>query len=273
VRLLTWNLNGRRHVEKQLAAIAGRSPDIVALQEVTARSIALLRAALSEVGLHHVIDSFATSAPWAAVGPRRYGVLIASRFSLTPVASARVVPWPERIVSAAVALPNGAVTIHTTHIPPGSSNGWMKVEMLEAVSAVVSDPSDVPCILCGDFNLPQAETPKGRIVTWAERVMIGGEPRLRAHFKAGDAHRWDAAERTVMEGGTHRNLIDAYRHLHGYGREEFSWFLRRGQGRTGRRFDHAFCSRDLMVNRCEYLQTVREDGLSDHAALELDFEL
>ncbi len=139
--------------------------------------------------------------------------------------------------------------------------------------AVVSGPSATPCILCGDFNLPQAETPQGRIVTWAERVVTRREPRLRARIRGGDGRRWDAAERTVMQGGTHGDLIDAYRHLHGYGREEFSWFVKRGgQDRTGRRFDHAFCSRALQITRCEYLHDMRESGLSDHAPLELDFE-
>ena len=273
MRLLTWNLNGRRNVEGQLNAIVSRSPDIVALQEVTLSSSRLWRRALREAGLDDVIDSFDTSASWAPVGPRRYGLALGSRFPLTPVPSAHVVPWPERILSAAVATVNGPVTVHTTHIPPGASNGWMKVEMLEAVLAVVSKSEGRRCILCGDFNAPQAESPQGRIVTWAERVVIAAEPRLRVRFRGGDARRWDAAERTVMRGGTGENMIDAFRHLHGYGREAFSWFVQRGQHRIGRRFDHIFCSRDLLINRCEYVHSVRESAVSDHAAMELDFEL
>ena len=64
--------------------------------------------------------------------------------------------------------------------------------------------------------------------------------------KRGHARRWDAAERTVMEGGSQK-LIDAYRSLHGYSRQEFSWFLGHGQTRIGRRFDHAFCSQELVI--------------------------
>jgi endonuclease/exonuclease/phosphatase family metal-dependent hydrolase len=71
-------------------------------------------------------------------------------------------------------MPNGVITVHTTHIPPGSSNKAKKIEMLEAVMAVVSELSAAPCLLCGNFNLPQAETSQGRIVTWAERVLAGG---------------------------------------------------------------------------------------------------
>ena len=155
----------------------------------------------------------------------------------------------------------GALTVHTTHIPPGSSNGCIKVQVLEAVLLVVSE-SPRPCILCGDFNAPQAETLNGRIVTWAERVREGAEPRLRVRFRGDDGQRWHDAEMNVIQGGRRRELLDAYRTLHGYGREDFSWYLKRGDTRVGRRFDHAFCSPDVRVRRCEYLHGFREEGLA-----------
>jgi exonuclease III len=183
-----------------------------------------------------------------------------------------MVVWPERLLSAHIWVPGHAVTVHTTHIPPGSSNGWTKIEMVEAILAVACESSIEPRILCGDFNLPQAETPKGRIVTWGEQVTAGEEPRVRARRYGQDRHRWDRAERTLMEGGAPRVLIDAYRHLHGYGQEDFSWYLKRGAVRVGRRFHHIFCSRAVRIVTCEYRHDVREQGLSDHSALELDFE-
>ena len=61
MRLLTWNLNARRQVEGQVGAIVGRAPDVVALPEVTLRSVPLLREALPAAGLSHVTDSFARS--------------------------------------------------------------------------------------------------------------------------------------------------------------------------------------------------------------------
>ena len=76
-----------------------------------------------------------------------------------------------------------------------------------------------------------------------------------------------------MEGGIGNILIDAYRHLHGYGRQEFSWFLKRKELRIGRRFDHAFCSPELRVSACEYLHDLRTEGLSDHSPLELDLDI
>jgi exonuclease III len=255
-----------------MAAVTDRAPDIVAFQEVTSYSVSLLRRALPLAGFTHLVDSFASSAPWAAVGPRRYGLLIASRYSVTSVSRESVVLWPERILSAQVTTPQGAIRLHNTHIPPGSSNGWKKVEMLEAVLRVVSEPCPTSSILCGDFNTPQAETPLGRVVTWAERLKTGKAPTLRSRWRGHDAGRWDMAERSVLEGGQQRLLVDAFRYLHGYTREEFSWYLKRGPLLVGRRFDHVFCSPDLKIVRCEYLHDVRMSGLSDHSALELDFE-
>jgi exonuclease III len=272
MRLVTWNLNARRQIAEQIAAIANPLPDILALQEVTQRSVSTLRELLPAAGLSYVTDSFAASPPWTASGPRRYGLLIASRFPLQPATHAQMVVWPERLLSAHVLVPGHAVTVHTTHIPPGSTNYGKKIEMVEAVLAVVSEASLDPRILCGDFNLPQAETPQGRIVTWGEQVTAGQEPRLRARRYGLDGQRWDRAERTLMEGGAPRVFIDAYRHLHGYDREDFSWYLKRGPLRVGRRFDHIFCSTAVRIVNCEYRHDVREQGLSDHSALELDFE-
>jgi exonuclease III len=271
VRLVTWNLNARRNVDAQVAAIAERVPDVVAFQEITARSVQRLRVALPDIGLSHTVDSFSEAPPWTAAGPRRYALLIASRVPLIAVSHAHTLVWPERLLSARLAWPTHELTIHVTHIPPGSSNKGRKVEMLEGVLAEVAD-SPAPCILCGDFNLPQAETPEGRIVTWAERVKVGCAPRVRARRHGIDGRRWDQAERLVMEGGPERALVDAYRTLHGYGRGDFSWYVKRGTRLIGRRFDHAFCSPGLRILQCEYLHDVRERGLSDHSALQLDFE-
>ena len=181
--------------------------------------------------------------------------------------------WPERMLSAAVTTPVGPLLLHTTHIPPGSSNGATKIFMIEGVLAVAAAAHPTRQILCGDFNLPQLETIEGRIVTWAERVGSTGIPKLRRRWRGQPGSRWDQAERGVMEGGANKILIDAYRHLHGYGRQEFSWFLKRKKLLVGRRFDHAFCSLDVKVLGCEYLHDFRTGGLSDHSALELDFDI
>ena len=272
IRLLTWNLNARRRIDRQAAAIAGRKPHIVALQELTPNSIRGWREHFAATGLQNLIDSFSQAPPWPPVGPRKYGLLIASCFPLVYHTSEQKVPWPERILSVEVATPNRSINVHTTHIPPGSSNGWLKIEMLEAVAAVTAEKSQSPSILCGDFNIPQIELSDGCIVTWGQDL-VDGKPRVRRRWRGGSGERWDAAERVVMLGGASQRFIDAYRQLHGYAREEFSWFVNRRGRRVGRRFDHAFCTRHIKIRRCEYVHAVREEGLSDHAVLEVDFEL
>ena len=53
--VLTWNVAGRvRRQPEQAAAVAAIGADVVALQEVTARTLPLWRAALADAGLAHV---------------------------------------------------------------------------------------------------------------------------------------------------------------------------------------------------------------------------
>jgi exonuclease III len=232
-----------------------------------------LQRELSAVGLAHVVDSFAVAPAWDAKGARRCGLMIAARFPMVPSTTDVSVCWPERMLSVAVATPSGPLLLHTTHIPPGSSNGATKIAMIEGVLDVIAATAPATQILCGDFNAPQAEMADGRIVTWGERVLKTGVVKLRRTRFGYRADRWDRAERGAMQGHHDSILIDAYRHLHGYGRQESSWFLKRRELWIGRRFDHVFCSRDLKVLACEYLHHLCEEGLSDHSALELDFDI
>ena len=68
-RLITWNVAGRvtRHAE-QAEALAGAAPDVVALQEVTAKTAPWWREALAAAGL-------TACAVTRAQPPRRLGVL------------------------------------------------------------------------------------------------------------------------------------------------------------------------------------------------------
>ena len=98
--------------------------------------------------------------------------------------------------------------------------------MLEGVLAVIAATAPVPAILCGDFNVPQVETADGLIVFGAR-----GSPRQGCE---------DAAPTTrttrrpmgpcgagAMQGHPESILgVDAYA-IDGYGREDFSWVLKR----------------------------------------------
>ena len=66
--------------------------------------------------------------PAALTGPRKYGELLASRWPMEALPPARFeIPWPERVLSAAVQLPFGEVEVHVTHLPTGVGHGWIKI--------------------------------------------------------------------------------------------------------------------------------------------------
>ena len=275
MRLISWNLNGRRaKAHDQVAALLAREPDVVALQEVTRSTLPLLQAALIHGGLLHVADSFSlTPTTFQAVGPRKYGQITASRHPLTAAAPKRFrVPWPERVLSVHINCGGRDLEVYNTHVPPGSSNGWVKIDALEGIFAALAVPAAHPRILCGDFNTPQAELPSGEVVTWAQRRTAGGGWRVVGKRQGRAGSDWDAGERRVLTGLAAFDLVDVYRALHGYEVSESSWVLARHGEETGRRFDHVFASRELHPVSCCYLHNLRTNGLSDHAPIEATFE-
>ena len=158
--LLTWNLAGRiAKLKSQLKAISKYKADIMAFQEVTVTTKELLREELSRMGYKNIKDSFSLSKEHHMLtGKRKYGLMIASRYELKCTSPKMFnVPWKERILSVDVITEFGKIELHTTHIPPGSSNGWKKIEMLEGIFERLNKNSTKHRILCGDFNTPKAE--------------------------------------------------------------------------------------------------------------------
>jgi hypothetical protein len=130
MKLLSWNLAGcLRRIPHQVEMLASRIPDTVALQEVRRPGLALLRRLIADCGPIHQADSFELApCPALLTGPRRYGLLTANGFPLYVWEPSRFnVPWPERILSVDIATSCGLLEMHTTHIPPGVTNGWIKI--------------------------------------------------------------------------------------------------------------------------------------------------
>ncbi len=148
---------------EQIEALKSLRPDIVALQEVTLPILDSYPPLLSSLGLHYIVNSFDLSKEQDQLkGPRRYGQLIASRWRLSAMKPDLFpVPWKERVLSAKVITPRGNIEFHTTHIPPGSSNGWIKIVTLEGIYQRLARQTKIPRILCGDFNAPQEERQDG----------------------------------------------------------------------------------------------------------------
>jgi exonuclease III len=270
MKLLSWNVNGRvRTAPKQAAKILDRHPDVVALQEVTAATRGSLRHALMDGGLTSVVDSFEVLESTSHLtGPRRYGLLVAARFPLQPLTEPPFsVPWPERILG----VQGRGVSIFTVYVPSGSSNGWKKIETLEGLYTGLATASKGPRILCGDFNTPQLERSSGQIITWGQYVRDDDQVVLWRRWRGGTGQRWDEAERNILEGLSRFDLAEVYRMLHGYQREDFSWYTNRNGVIRGRRFDHVFASASLEPLSCTYIHSLREAGLSDHSPIEVVF--
>jgi exonuclease III len=275
-RLFSWNTAGRAiRLEGQLQALIQKKPEVIALQEVTLRTLQGLRLGLEKAG-YWVVNSFDLAKDLQLLkGPRRYGELIACKWQLTPLSPLGFqIPWPERMLSAILESPWGQIELHSTHIPPGVSNHWIKIETLEGICTHLMHPAIRPRVLCGDFNTPQAERPDGEVITWGQQIGLDSSLSIRKGKRQDkeDFLRWDRGERNVLTGLAEFDLPDVFRMLHGYDVQEFSWYWHGKWRQIGRRYDHIFSSRSLHAVRCGYLHDWRQKGLSDHAPIDAYFE-
>jgi exonuclease III len=256
VRLVTWNVAGRvSRQPEQAAVLAAIKPDLVALQEVTARTLPLWRTELETAefgGIECTLDH-ASPAP----GRRSLAVLTAAREPLRRLPQPEV-PWPERLLCCSL----GDLEIVNLHSPISPAPGLAKVLTHEAVAAYLESTSpDAPRVLCGDLNTPRRELPDGSVLTFAH----DSAGRLRPER----GERWHRAESALVQGLREQGWVDAFRALHGYGEREASW--RFPQDRGGWRLDHVLVH-GLRPVASAYSHDWRRSGLSDHSALVVDFE-
>jgi exodeoxyribonuclease III len=236
---------------EQAAAVLAAGADVVALQEVTARTLPLWRESLAGYASLHV-------APISPGRKRPLAVLTAARSSLE-LLPAPDVPWPERILCARL----GEVEIVNLHSPIAPAPELAKVRTHESVARWLAELPAAPRILCGDFNTPRRELPDGDVLTFAHE----SSGRLRPER----GERWDAAERALVHDlRAEHGWTDAYRSLHGYGDRSASWTFKDDRG--GWRLDHVLVL-GLDVVACAYAHEWRRAGLSDHSALVADVAL
>lgn len=263
--MVSWNIGGRVGINCQQAKVLeDRRVDIVALQEVRVNALKNFQELFPGLGLPYMEESVHL----ADEHGRRYGELLASRWPFRRIPA--ILPetlFPERVLSVVIDTPWGEIELHTAHIVPGSSKGLKKIEMFEGIYQHLRNQSNRPRILCGDFNSPQLETTDGRIVTWGQKIRKDGEIATKRGYE-----KWDAGERSVLEGLAEYDLLDVYRELNRYEVQAFSWISKRKGKVTQRRFDHVFASGVLNAVECQYLGYVLEQCLSDHAAIEAVFE-
>jgi exodeoxyribonuclease III len=256
VRVMTWNVAGRvARQGEQAEAVRGVEADVVALQEVSARTLPLWRAALAEAGLGSC-ECALDDAPTGS-GRRLLGVLTAARAPLRRLAPPAGVPWPERVLCCAL----GETEIVNVHSPIAPAPDLAKVRTHEAVAAYLATRDARSKVLCGDLNTPRREGVDGDVTTFA----YDRAGRLRAER----GERWDRAERALVHDLRERGWVDAFRALHGYAAREASW--RFADDRGGWRLDHVLVF-GLRPVASAYAHDWRRAGLSDHSPLVVDLQ-
>lgn len=254
MRLVTWNVAGRvGRQPEQAAVLAAIGADVVALQEVTRRTLPLWRTALSEMGLA-ACETTLDGLP-AALGRRPLGVLTAARRPLERLPAPPDLPWPERALCCAA----GDVEVVNVHSPIAPAPDLAKVRTHEAVAAYLGRAATGPRILCGDLNTPRRELPGGDVVTFARN----SSGRLRPER----GERWDRAERALVHDLRGHGWQDAFRAVNGYEQREASWTFAHDRG--GWRLDHVLVE-GLVPVASAYAHEWRRAGLSDHSALVAD---
>ena len=131
---LTWNTAKRlKYVYDQVKLIQQTNPDIVALQEVIISSDKKFKRLLAS-HYPNIASSFDLAPDTSVLTKKRmFGQIIASKFPLQPEDPNKLdIPWQERVLTVKIQLDGEEITMHTTHIPPGSQNGSMKLECIGA---------------------------------------------------------------------------------------------------------------------------------------------
>jgi exonuclease III len=252
VRLITWNVAGRvSRQPEQIELIVRAGADVVALQEVTARTLPLWRAALADAGFAACPSALDDAPP--AASRRLLGVLTAAREPLRRLGAPPGVPWPERVLCCAL----GDVEVLNVHSPIAPAPGLAKIRTHEAVAAYLAAADDRPRVLCGDLNTPRREHPDGTVISFAR------DTRERLRPERGE--RWDSAELGVVPGLRDLGFTDAFADD-----RQRTWVFSHG---GGWRLDHVFLSAELEPVAATYHHAWRDGGLSDHSALEVDFRL
>ena len=244
--LASWNVNFRRDVAGQVAAVLVHRPDIVVLQEVRAANFPELAERFAAAGLYE----FATSASSTAGHRIRRYVALASQFPFrdaVPVDG----PAPETSVCVEVETPEGNFELVAVYVPSIARKDGVKVPTQHAMHALMARGAGRPQVICGDFNSPKSESLEGEIELFFK-------PSRPAEY---------AGELALMHGLLELGMTDAFRVCNGFGEPSPSWFWK-NRGRTGGyRLDHIFVSPHFTVRRCWYDHGVRERGLSDHSMM------
>ena len=271
MKILSWNTAKRlKRASQQIDLIYKISPDIITLQEILP-STELEFKKLLRNKYPYIVSSFELAADRTILKNKRmFGQLIASKYPFTPLdPKIFKIPWPERVLSVLLDVDKKKLQLHTTHIPPGSSNGWIKIDTIKGIVGYFSETSDYDQILCGDFNTPQKEDEENGIITFGQTVRSTGKVVTKKQFRGGLGVDWDNGERSLFKELREYGLVDVFRELNPSNYEAYSWQFIRKNRTFNKRFDHIFAGKQLKAISCNYNEA--PTGLSDHLPIIAEF--
>jgi exodeoxyribonuclease-3 len=250
LKVTTWNVNGIRAREAQVAEfIAREQPDVICLQETKA-SLDKVPAALSELADYHCY--------WH--GHKGYsGValhLARKTFAARPEFAHPEFDHETRIVTARA----GDLLFASTYVPNGGKDFDAKLRFLAALEAYVeaARASGTRVILCGDLNVAREERDVHPSIRRPDQ--IGHTPEEQAQF-----------ERILKHGG----LVDLSRQFYPDDDRLFSWWApwrNMRQKNIGWRIDYVLAS-GVLAERAQSCEVQREFGSSDHGPMVATFDV
>ena len=247
MRIATWNVNGIRARESQVAEWIERDrPDVICLQEIKAPPDKV-PAALCEMEGYWCYWHGAKA--YSGVGLH----LRKDAFPEKPAFSHPAFDHETRIVTARTE----NLLVASVYVPNGGKDFPAKLRFLESLEGFVRDTvsGGIELVLCGDLNVARDDRdvhPKER------RAVIGQLPE----------------ERTLFEKILGAGVIDVARALDPDNDQLFTWWapwrnLR--QRNIGWRIDYVLASSPLAAG-ARSCRALAEYGTSDHAAVVADFD-
>ncbi len=234
MRLMTWNIlhgGGRRRTPEIVLALLAHRPDILVLTEFHHDRGAAIRSVLADHALGHQLT---TSQPQG-----RNGILLASRWPVSPGDSSDPLPSPGRWLDAFTA------GFHVTgvHIPD-DSRPTHKARFWQHLVSLARERAQGRWTVLGDVN-------SGRPSLDEDGNTLGSSPLLGTFCTLG--------------------MVDAWRQLHPESREG-SW-----SSHFGARFriDAVYLSSELgrRLAGASLSHAEREQRVSDHSAVLVDLDL
>ena len=172
MNVTTWNVNSlRARLDRVLAWVDARQPDVLCLQEIKCVDAEMPRAPFEERGYHV-----------ATFGQKTYnGVAILSRSPLHDVETG--IPNPDDPQARGIAATVRGVRVMNLYVPNGgeltSDKYPYKLGWLDALHARLRGWVDGPLLVCGDFNIAPADEDCYDPAGWKGQVLVSDAERAR----------------------------------------------------------------------------------------------